>query len=116
VVEVKRLVAEALRFGVGQITPEQAWKEFDRRKMVVRHVKGEMLCTSLDVLAEEVALINFVRSGRGMHAPLKSGKLSFANEKLSDEQKAAVRHILTSRDQVIGLRGLAGVGKTTAMS
>jgi conjugative relaxase-like TrwC/TraI family protein len=115
VVEVKRLVAETLRFGVGHVTPEEAWREFDRRKMVVRDVNGEMLCTSLDVLREEVSLINFVRTGRGMSAPLKGGNLRFLNDALSAEQKAAVGHILKSHDQIIGIRGAAGVGKTTLM-
>ena len=116
VVQSKQVIAEALHFGVGHVSPEAAWREFKRRGMVVKEVKGEQLCTSLMVLAEEVALINTVRSGRGKHAPLKNGKVKFGNEALSEEQKAAVRHILNSRDQVIGVRGLAGVGKTTAMS
>lgn len=116
VVPTKRLVAEALRFGVGHITPDKAWREFHGRGMVVREIGSEELCTSVEVLAEEVALINTVRSGRGIYAPLKTGELTFRNEVLSEEQKAAVRHILTSRDQVIGLRGGAGVGKTTLMS
>ena len=116
VVQSRRLVAEALRFGVGQVTPEKAWREFERRGMIVRDVAGEQLCTSVKVLAEEIALINTVRSGRGMHAPLKGGNVRIADEKLSAEQRAAVKHILHSHDQVIGIRGLAGVGKTTAMS
>jgi ATP-dependent exoDNAse (exonuclease V) alpha subunit len=37
------------------------------------------------------------------------------SEKLSIEQAAAVRHVLTSRDRVIGIRGAAGTGKTTMM-
>jgi conjugative relaxase-like TrwC/TraI family protein len=115
VVEVKRLVAETLRFGLGSVTPERAWQEFSKRKMVVREVDGETLCTSVGILAEEVALINFVRSGRGMFAPVKSRNLRFTNEQLSGEQKAAVRHILGSKDQVVGIRGAAGVGKTTLM-
>lgn len=116
VVQSRRLVAEALRFGVGQVTPEKAWREFERRGMIVRDVAGEQLCTSVKVLAEEIALINTVRSGRGMFAPLKGGDIRFADEKLSAEQRAAVKHILNSRDQVMGVRGLAGVGKTTTMS
>ena len=67
VVKTKNLVAEALHFGVGHVTPEKAWREFERRGMVVREVAGEQLCTSVKVLAEEVALINTVRSGRGRH-------------------------------------------------
>jgi conjugative relaxase-like TrwC/TraI family protein len=115
VIPSKGLIAEALHFGVGQVTPEMAWREFQRRGMVVREVEGKQLCTSVEVLAEEVALINTVRSGRGRYAPLKSGELEFGDEALSEEQKAAVRHMLTSRDQVIAMRGGAGVGKTTAM-
>lgn len=116
VVATKRLVAEALRFGVGHVTPEKAWREFERRGMVVREVGGESLCTSVKVLAEGIALINTVRSGRGRYAPLKGRNLRFGNEALSAEQKAAVRHLLASRDQVMGIRGGAGVGKTTLMS
>lgn len=115
VVETNRLVAEALRFGVGQVTPDAAWKEFGRREMIVRRIGREMLCTSADVLAEEVSLINFVRTGRRMHAPFVARKLALGNEALSAEQKAAVRHVLTSQDQVIAIRGGAGVGKTTLM-
>ena len=116
VVKSKAVIAEALHFGAGQVTPEAAWREFKQRGMVVKEVRGEQLCTSHQVLAEEVALINTVRSGRGKYAPLKNGEVKFGNEALSEEQKAAVRHILNSRDQVIGVRGVAGVGKTTAMS
>lgn len=115
VVETKRLVAEALRFGVGQVNPADAWRELGRRQMIVREIEGRTLCTSLNVLAEEVSLINFVRSGRGMCAPFKGRNAAIINDRLSAEQNAAVRHILTSRDQVIGIRGGAGVGKTTLM-
>ncbi|MDB6111615.1 MAG: traI 3 [Pedosphaera sp.] len=115
VVETKRLVAEALRFGVGHVSPEEAWREFRRRDMVERTVSGDALCTSVDVLAEEVALINFVRTGRSMHAPLGGKEVKFSNDFLSAEQKAAVRHLLESKDQVMAIRGGAGVGKTTLM-
>ncbi len=116
VLEVNRLAAEALRFGVGQVTPGTIWREIGRRDLVTRKSRGEMLCTSLEVLAEEVSLINFVRTGRGMHAPFKGRNIRFGNEALSEEQRAAVRHLLTSRDQVMAVRGGAGVGKTTLMS
>ena len=115
VVKSKQVIAEALRFGVGSVTPEAAWREFKRREMVVREIKGQELCTSLDVLAEEVALINFVRSGRGIRAPINPGKLKFNDAKLSGEQQAAVRHILKGHDQVMVIRGAAGAGKTTTM-
>jgi len=115
VVEVNRLIAETLRFGVGQVSPKAAWQEFAARNMVVRRVGERELCSSLDVLAEEVSLINFVRAGRGAYAPLANGVENQGNIRLSAEQGAAVRHILSSNDQVIALRGGAGVGKTTLM-
>jgi conjugative relaxase-like TrwC/TraI family protein len=113
VVQQNRLVAEALRFGVGHLRPEQIWREMTARDPIVRKVGDEVLCTSLQVLAEEVSLVNFVRSGRGQHARLAPAKQKF--KKLSEEQSAAVRHVLNSRDQVIVIRGGAGVGKTTLM-
>jgi conjugative relaxase-like TrwC/TraI family protein len=115
VVEANRVVAEALRFGVGQVTPDKIWQEFGRRNMVVRKIDGRVLCTSLDVLAEEVSLINFVRSGRGTRAPFVGRKVNTDKETLSAEQNAAVRHVLNSRDQVMAIRGAAGVGKTRLM-
>jgi conjugative relaxase-like TrwC/TraI family protein len=115
VVETNRLVAEALRFGVGQVTPDKMWREFGRREMIVRQIDGRTLCTSLDVLAEEVSLINFVRSGRGTSAPFRGRNIRLGSDKLSPEQMAAVRHVLNSRDQVMAIRGGAGVGKTTLM-
>lgn len=115
VVEKSRLVAEALRFGVGALSLGAVEAEFGRRGMIERTVQGQRLCTSLDALAEEVSLIRFVRTGRGLFAPLAPRHTKFADERLSKEQRAAVRYLLTSQDQVITLRGAAGVGKTTLM-
>jgi conjugative relaxase-like TrwC/TraI family protein len=115
IVPARRLVAETLRFGIGHVSEQQASDELRRRAMIQSTVKGEVFCTSLEVVAEEVALIHFVRTGRSMHAPLCGKKLEFGNESLAAEQQAAVRHVLHSRDQVIGVRGAAGVGKTTLM-
>lgn len=85
----KRVVAEALRFGVGKVTPDEVWKALERRGMVTRQVGEDVLCTSLDTLAEEVLLVNFVRSGRDRHAPLLAGEIKFGDGKLSAEQRAA---------------------------
>ncbi len=115
VVPVNRVIAEALRFGVGQLTPEQARKEFSRRDMIVKEVGDEKLCTSLAILAEEIALIDFARDGRGKCAPLAEAKHRFGNTALSKEQRNAVRHLLENRDQLMAIRGGAGVGKTTLM-
>lgn len=115
VIRVKELVGSSLRFGVGRLTPEAAWREFERRGMITRKVGDELFCTTVDVLAEEIALINFVRTGRGMCAPFRSGKKLDIDGRLSPEQRAAVLHLLTNNDQVMAVRGAAGAGKTTLM-
>ena len=115
VVETKRLVAEALRFGVGQMKPDAVWKAMEKRGLVFRQVGAETLCTSLNAMAEEVSLINFVRSGRDMHAPFTRNAVKFGIATFTAEEKAAIYHLLRSQDQVMAVRGGAGVGKTTLM-
>ncbi len=115
VVETKRVVAEALRFGVSQVTPDAAWAAMEKLGLVVRQIGTEKFCTSLDALAEEVALINFVRSGRDMHAPFMKKIVTFGIQTFTDQEKAAIYHLLKSQDQVMAVRGVAGVGKTTLM-
>lgn len=114
VVSEKRLMAEALRYGVGSVTVEGMTKQAAGAGLLSRLVEGQKLATTRDVLAEEQAMIALARSERGVHAPLARG-YQLAASKLSEEQQRAVRHILSSRDGVIGLRGGAGVGKTSLM-
>jgi conjugative relaxase-like TrwC/TraI family protein len=115
VIKPERLAGEALKFGMGQVSPAQVWQELGKRDMILREVKGEMLCATFEGLAEELRLIDFVRTGRGKCAPMRSGKIQFREERLSAEQKRAVTQLLHSSNQVILLRGAAGVGKTTLM-
>lgn len=115
VVPQTRLLAEAMRYGVGQTTPETIKAEFKKRPILSRQIGEDLLCTTAAVLLEELSLINFVRTGRAQCAPLRGKGYTPLDSKLSDEQKTAVRHVLESTDQVIGVRGGAGVGKTTLM-
>ncbi len=110
-----KILAEAMAFAYGQTTPEAIKAEFGRRGLLGRKIGDDHICTSVEILAEEIALINFVRSGRGSAPRLGGRKVLDISQKLSAEQQAAVGHILTSRDQVIAIRGGAGVGKTTLM-
>jgi conjugative relaxase-like TrwC/TraI family protein len=114
VVPANALIQEALRVGVGQLTPDTVRQEMLRRDLLVREVKGELLCTSLEALAEEVALISFVRGGRGRMAPLAQPGWKIPDY-FSAEQQRAVRHALESKDQFVAIQGKAGVGKTTTL-
>lgn len=114
VVSEKRLMAEALRRGVGSVTVEGITKQAAQAGLLSRLIEGQKFSTTRGVLAEEQAMIALARSERGAHRPLASRYQVMASG-LSEEQQKAVRHILRSRDGVIGVRGGAGVGKTSLM-
>lgn len=115
VVQRGHILASALRYSVGQVSPAVIKAEFERREFIGAKVRDEHLCTSVDVLSEEIALLAFVRGGRNTAMALGGrGKLTLSAS-LSAEQKAAATHLLTSCDQVMAVRGGAGVGKTTMM-
>lgn len=115
VVRRSRLLAEAIRYGVGHLSPHEVETEYQKRPIWEKDYQGDVLVTHQSVLEEEIALVNFVRSGRGKHCSLVPGHPRITREYLSDEQKAAVRHVLASNDRVIAIRGGAGTGKTTTM-
>jgi conjugative relaxase-like TrwC/TraI family protein len=111
----KELLRAALRFGVGDLDVEQTKRQLLRDEFITENLNGQQWLTTKDVLAEEKRLIAFVHDGQGKFKPLGSGKYQFQNQNLSDEQRAAVLHVLQNRDRVMAIRGGAGTGKTTMM-
>lgn len=62
-------------------------------------------------LRQELSAIAVVNGGRNACAPL--GSIGFQpNERLSPDQRGAVKSLLGSTDRVCALRGVAGAGKT----
>ena len=116
VVEVKRLVAETLRFGLGSVTPEKGVAGIPQPKDG-RQKRGRRDALHLGRNSGGRGRADQFRAdGPGYVCPgQRAAILRFGNEELSEEQRAAVRHILASKDQVVGLRGAAGSGKTTLM-
>lgn len=115
VVPERTLLADALKRGVGRASPEDVEDEIERQELIRAERDGRTLVTTKEVLQEESKMLAFAREGRGACRPIASGPIRFHREWLSDEQKAAVRHVLGSRDRVILVRGAAGTGKTTMM-
>ena len=115
VVPEKRLLAEALKHGLGTVTVEGVRREYARRPLLVEQRDGGRVVTTPEVLAEEDHLAAFAREGRGTRQPLGVPGRPIQRDWLNAGQRQAVRHILSSRDRVILLRGAAGTGKTTLM-
>ena len=115
VVPEKRLLAEAMKHGLGSVTVEGVRDEFARRPLLVENRDGGRVVTTPEVLAEEDRLTAFARQGRGTRRPLGVPGRPVRRDWLNAGQRKAVRHILSSRDRVILIRGAAGTGKTKLM-
>ena len=113
VVPERKLMTEALKRGLGAVAVDAVAAELARRPLIRSQVDGRNMATTRDMLALESKLVAFARDGRGRCRPLGDPKRPFTREWFNDGQKAAVRHVLGSRDRVMMIRGVAGTGKTT---
>lgn len=116
VVSEKEVLESALRYGIGQLSVEQAKAAFAAdKRMVHRVVGGEKRCTTWEVRDEEKRIVTFAKDTRGILDPIKTQAHEFADARLNDGQRRAVEHVLSSSDQVTIIRGRPGTGKTTLM-
>jgi hypothetical protein len=111
VVAFNDLAVTAMEKSMGGALPEEFRAEAERQGVLFDG--GE--ATTRAVWEQEQKIIGFARDGKGVFAPLAPGR-DDGLSRLSDEQKAAVRHVWNSTDQVILIRGGAGTGKTTMMT
>lgn len=117
-VERHVVVGTALEYGL-TITPEQVEAALQsdaiiHRSQDVRGAKRDYL-TTWEVLEAESRMIAFAKEGRGTRMTIARDEHIFAREWLNDQQKAAVRHVLSSRDTVTAIMGGAGTGKSSLM-
>jgi conjugative relaxase-like TrwC/TraI family protein len=115
VISEKRLLAEALRFGVGQVTLDDVKQEMNSQGVLVREHRGQQMATTEAILAEELRMLRFAREGRGACDPLVGTDQKLECTWLNADQQKAVRHLWETTDRVAVVRGAAGVGKTTLL-
>jgi conjugative relaxase-like TrwC/TraI family protein len=113
VVPERKLVTEALKRGIGAVTVEGVTQEMRDRPLIRSDVDGRRMATTKEMLALEAKLLDFARKGRGRCRPLGDPERPCSRDWFNDGQKAAVSHVLGSRDRVMIIRGAAGTGKTT---
>jgi ATP-dependent exoDNAse (exonuclease V) alpha subunit len=111
---------------MGEMTTTAIRSEFERRVATDEFVTvpqrpgtpGRAFTTG-EMLALECHTIAVMRAGRAAHPPLVSGvtrhEIEQAYPHLSEAQRTAVAQILSSRDCVVALEGVAGAGKTTTL-
>lgn len=118
-VEKHTVVGTALEYGL-TLSPEQveaALVEDDiiHREQDIRGAKREFI-TTLEVLKAEQRMIEFARDTRGTRMAIGRQEHEFRREWLNDQQKDAVRHVLSSTDNVIAVTGGAGTGKSSLLA
>jgi conjugative relaxase-like TrwC/TraI family protein len=109
----RTLLTEALRRGVGTVTVEDVQRELSRRSLIRGVSAGRATVSTWEMKRSEGSVIAFARDGRGRYRPLGDADRPCTRAWLNDGQKAAIRHVLASRDAVTVIRGPAGTGKTT---
>jgi len=127
VLDERAIFVDAIRRGMGEMTYPEVRANFEariasgefREVSGIKHYSGRHFTTFGTIQAER-EIIRSVRDGQGRAPQLMSIQdaipLTEGLEQLNATQRKAIEQILTSRDQIQGLQGSAGSGKTTTLS
>ncbi len=127
VVDERTLMRDALRRGMGETTFAHVKAEFDSRHKEgdFRQLKGEKHATGRsfttgETIANERANVRHVLAGQNTVEPMMSQEQAAAQagtrKFLNEAQRGVITDVLTSRDRIHGVQGLAGTGKTTVLA
>jgi conjugative relaxase-like TrwC/TraI family protein len=126
VTDERDIMRDALRRGMGDLTYSQVRDNFERRQATgefllapgQKHDTGRQF-TSREAIAEELATIKHMQQGQSTVEPTMREEDAAAHartrEFLNPAQQRAIEEVLTSKDRIHGLQGLAGSGKTTTL-
>ncbi|HEV8589326.1 MAG TPA: MobF family relaxase [Pyrinomonadaceae bacterium] len=129
VTDMRKVMADALRRNIGLTTYQAVATELHQRIArgefveIIRERKPRE-ATTQRMLEMETRNIQTMLDGQERQFPIVANDARRTVDtiaerqqlRLNDNQRTAVEQILTSRDQIIGLQGGAGTGKTTALS
>jgi conjugative relaxase-like TrwC/TraI family protein len=127
VVDERALLADALRRSMGGATLAQVRTDFEERIKSGEFVEVQQKAsapgrafTTAEMIRYERDTIDAMRAGHERYAALASFSTRRGIEKkyshLSNSQRSSVEQILSSRDQMTALEGVAGAGKTTSLT
>lgn len=124
--DTRRLLTDALRRHLGRTTFEAVSREMRGReergqlaRIVLDDAARERVATE-KTLRREAENVERMRAGKGTQQPLTEhvpeAVTTSRDVTLNESQRAAFGQIVTSRDQITGLQGKAGTGKTTTLA
>ncbi len=117
---------DALRRGMGETTYGHVRAEFEARasRGEFREIDGQKHDTGRsfstpETIAAERANVRYMKDGQNTVAPIMTKEAAQAQADtrsfLNPAQRSVIEEVLTSRDRIHGLQGLAGTGKTTTL-
>lgn len=126
VVDERRILADVLRHGMGDVRANDAVAVVEQAigggKLISipgRATDVARVVTTPEMKQLEASILQQWKMGTGKAyqlAPTKRVERILADvELLNDNQRDAVRQILASRDQIFAMEGAAGTGKTTVL-
>jgi conjugative relaxase-like TrwC/TraI family protein len=126
VVDERDLLRDALRRSMGEATFEEVRTEFEKRVCTGEFIGVEpklgapnRAFTTQEMIDYERDTIQVMRNGHNRHEPLVSHgtrkEIAAEHSHLNESQRKAVELILSSRDRMTALEGVAGAGKTTSL-
>jgi conjugative relaxase-like TrwC/TraI family protein len=127
VTDERDIMRDALRRGMGDLTYSQVRGHFEQRVASrefqitpgQKHETGRQF-TTREAIAEELSTIKQMQQGRQTTEPIMrqddAATHARSREFLNPAQQRAIEEVLTSQDRIHGLQGLAGSGKTSALS
>jgi conjugative relaxase-like TrwC/TraI family protein len=127
VTDERLLFRDALRRGMGVVTYPEMRSVFENRvhqsefQLVSnnRHDTARQFTTSQTIAAEK-AVIDHMISGKDVSPqimPIQEAiRLTDSQPKLNDAQRKAIEQVLISSDQIQGIQGVAGSGKTSVLA
>ena len=111
----KRVLGQAMAYGYGTLTPDEVKQALAKRTDIISAEKQSITyITTREMLRAEDKMLEFATSTKGTVPPLNE-RYQIERDFLSEEQKEAVKHLLSSNDRVSILLGSAGVGKTSLL-
>lgn len=127
VAEERDLLADALRRSMGDATLAQVKADFEQRINAGEFIETKSRAnypgrefTTAEMIGYERETISAMRAGQGQHAAIAGfatrREIEAKHAHLSESQRRAVDEVLSNRDQVMALEGVAGAGKTTSLA
>lgn len=127
VVDERALLRDALKRSMTEASLEEVRTQFNHRierggLIEVEQqagVPGRAL-TTMEMIRLEHENVRLMRDGQDQHPPMATfqtrREIDGQYPQLSSNQRGAIEQVLSSRDQLTGLEGVAGAGKTTTLT